>query len=139
MGRVSAILGGILVLAILAGGLTEATLVLGHHGRIADDSLLRPNTPKTTSSPSPSSTPTSSPSPSAKPVTTPTPTPTPVVPTATTNAFVHMRADKSIYSNILIDLNGGTKVQLLPDSNAQWQQVRYNGLTGYIFKAYLTY
>jgi uncharacterized protein YgiM (DUF1202 family) len=64
---------------------------------------------------------------------------TPAVRTAVTNSFVHLRAGKSIYTAILTDLNAGTRVQVLPDSDAQWQQVRYNGLTGYIFKLYLTY
>jgi hypothetical protein len=50
-----------------------------------------------------------------------------------------MRAGKSIYTNILTDFNAGVTVEVLPDSDAQWQQVRYNGLTGYIFKLYLTY
>jgi uncharacterized protein YgiM (DUF1202 family) len=66
-------------------------------------------------------------------------TSTPVGKVAVTNSFVHLRAGKSIYTNILTDLNAGTTVQLLPDSDAQWQQVQYNGLTGYIFKIYLTY
>jgi uncharacterized protein YgiM (DUF1202 family) len=50
-----------------------------------------------------------------------------------------MRAGKSTSTAILMDLNGGTAVQLLSDSDAQWQQVQYNGLTGYIFKTYLAY
>jgi uncharacterized protein YgiM (DUF1202 family) len=50
-----------------------------------------------------------------------------------------MRAGKSTSFAILLDLNGGSTVELLSDSDAQWQQVRYNGQTGYIFKTYLVY
>jgi hypothetical protein len=50
-----------------------------------------------------------------------------------------LRAGMSTSTAILTDLNGGTVVQLLSDSDAQWQQVRYNGQTGYIFKTYLIY
>lgn len=138
MGRVAVILGGILVLALFAGGLTEATLAIGHRGAITDDSLLRPKAsgaPKASPSPSASATPSATPTPTA----TPTPVATPVLPTATTNAFVHMRAGKSTSTAILADLNGGTVVQLLPDRDADWQQVQYNGLTGYIFRTYLAY
>jgi hypothetical protein len=136
--RVVATFGGVLVLALVAGALTEATLAFGHHGRLTNDALLRPlGTPTPSPSVAPKATPT--PKPTATPTPTPTPTATPVAATATTNAFVHMRAGKSTSTAILIDLNGGTVVTLLPDSNAQWQQVRYNGLTGYIFKTYLQY
>ena len=138
--RVAAILSGILVLALLAGGLTEATLAIGHSGRITDDRSLRPAQATPTASPrgaKPSATPTASVKPTASP--TVTPMPTPAGPTATTNSFVHLRAGKSTSTTILADLDGGTVVQLLPDSDAQWQEVRYNGLTGYIFKSYLAY
>ncbi len=133
---------GVLVLALVAIGLTEATLALGRTNRTADDVLLRPLGLSSSPTPSPSPTPTPTATPVATPVATPTPapTPTPVAgPRATTNAFVHMRAGKSTSSAILIDLNGGTVVALLPDADSQWQQVRYNGLVGYIFKAYLAY
>jgi len=135
-----AILGGVLVLAVVAGGLTEATLALGHNGSLADDLLVRHKERGVYRVlPSPSVTPTPSPTPTSVLTPASTPTPTPVVHTATTNAFVHMRAAKSLQANILIDLNGATKVELLSDADAQWQQVRYNGLVGYIFKTYLTY
>ncbi len=139
MGRAVATFGGIFVLVLIASGLTEATLALGHRGSLANDILLRPHqaklVPKPTSTPAPSTPiPASSPSPA-----TPTPSSTPVVSTATTNGFVHMRAGKSTSTAILTDLNGGTVVELLSDSDTQWQQVSYNGLTGYIFKTYLTY
>ncbi len=142
MGRVVATFGGVLVLALLAGGLTEATMALGHRGSLANDTLLRPRgtTVKPAATPAPTST--TVVRPSATPVATasPTLTATPVTgPTATTNSFVHLRAGKSTSTAILTDLDGGTVVQLLSDSDAQWQQVRYNGLTGYIFKTYLQY
>lgn len=146
MGRLVAILGSVFALALVAGGLTEVAFALGRHGT-ANDILVRSResaspvvvatpastpTPMASSSPTPSSTPT--------PMPTPTPTVAPLgVKTATTNAFVHMRAGKSIYTSILRDLDGGTRVELLTDSDTQWQQVRYSGQVGYIFKAYLTY
>jgi uncharacterized protein YgiM (DUF1202 family) len=139
VGRALVILSGVLLLALLAGGLTEATLAVGHLGGIADDTASRPAAkPKAVVSAGPT------PSATAMPTVTPAPTPDPQAATpagkvAVTNSFVHLRAGKSIYTNILTDLNAGTTVQLLPDSDAQWQQVQYNGLTGYIFKIYLTY
>jgi hypothetical protein len=140
MGRVLTMLGGVLVLALLAGGLAEATLALGHHGKIANDLLLRPSqSPQPTATASPTLVPTPILTPTPIPAGTPSPIATPVVKRAITNSFVHMRAGKSIYTNILVDLNANTAVVLLPDSDAQWQQVQYNGLTGYIFKTYLTY
>ena len=119
------------MLALLAAGLTEATMAYGPHGRLANDSVLRPVTP--TPSPSPSPTPTPTPTPIL------TPTPTPVIPTATTNGFVHMRASNTTASAIIIDLTAGTTVELLGYRDSLWQQVRYNGYTGYLWRAYLTY
>lgn len=63
----------------------------------------------------------------------------PVVPTATTVSFVHMRAAKTTASPILTDLQAGTTVELIDDSNPSWQGVKYQGQTGYIFKSYLQY
>lgn len=128
------VVGGVLILALLAAGFTEATIALGPHGSLTNDTALRPSAASTP-------TPTASPTPTLAPTAAPTTTPmlTVAVATATTNGFVHLRAGKSIYTPILTDLNAGTVVQLLPDSDAQWQQVRYNGLTGYIFKSYLAY
>ena len=144
MQRVVATVGGVLVLAMVAGGLAEATMGLGDRGNITNDILLRPAklVQKTvaTATPKPavaSPTVKTVPTPSVAP--TPTPTPTPAAPMATTNSFVHMRSGKSTSTSIVVDLNGGTVVQLLSDSDAQWQQVSYNGQTGYIFKTYLTY
>jgi uncharacterized protein YgiM (DUF1202 family) len=119
--------------------MTEATLAIGHRGSINDDTKERPVstakatvTPKATPKPSAAATPVSTPTP------TPAATPTPG-PTVTTNAFVHMRADKSTSSAIIANLDGGTVLQELPDSDSQWQQVQYNGTKGYVYKTYLIY
>jgi uncharacterized protein YgiM (DUF1202 family) len=131
MARVT-VVGGVLILALLAAGLTEATVALGPHGRIANDAALRPATPTPTPTPAPTAVPTPEP--------TPEPTATPVpARTATTNGFVHMRASNTTASAIIIDLNAGSKVELLAYSDNLWQQVRYSGYTGYIWKAYLAY
>jgi len=129
---------GILVLALLAGLLTETTLALGHRGGIVDDTLFRP-----AATPSPTHTPTATPKPTVSPPTSATPKPTPVATpaykTATTNSWVRMRATKSLSGTVLYQLTAGTSVRLMPDSDASWQQVQYNGSTGYIWKAYLNY
>lgn len=139
MGRAAAILAGVLVLALVAGGLTEATLAVGHQGVISDDTLVRAGLRK--ASPTPSVSPSTAPKPTstATPSASVMPTPTPSGPKATTNAFVHLRASNSTTSAIIDNLNGGTVVTLLPYSDAQWQQVQYNGETGYVFKTYLIY
>lgn len=138
-----AIWGGVLLLAILAAGLTESALAVGRLNTTTDDLLFRPrHTASPTPKPSPSvtATPSATPTPPSAGGVTPVPaTPTPNVAMATTNAFVHMRASNSTSSAILTDLNGGTKVELLPYRDAQWQKVKYNGLIGYIFTSYLTY
>jgi hypothetical protein len=122
----------------VAGGLTELTLAVGHRGGLVEDNFLRPVSAKSPKlSPRPSSSPSVTPTPS--PVATPSVTPPPTASTVTTNAFVHMRAAKSTSSAILYNLDGGTVLQLLPDSDAQWQEVGYNGAVGYVFKTYLSY
>lgn len=141
MQRVAVTAGGIIVLVLVAAGLTEATLALGHRGSLANDVLLRP-LGLAPASPTPVPAATASPKPSASPtpVATPVPTPAPIAgPKATTNGFVHLRGGKGVTFPILIDLNAGTVVSLLSDSDSQWQQVNYNGTVGYIFKSYLTY
>lgn len=139
MSRVLAILGGVLVLALVAGGLTEATLAFGHSGSIGDDASLRSpaglRTVKPTASPKPSATVAATPAATSAP----TPSPTPAGRQATTNSFVHLRASNSTSSNILANLDGGTVVQLLPYSDSLWQEVQYNGLTGYVYASYLSY
>ena len=135
MGRATATLAGILVLALIAGGLTEVTLAVGHRQGISDDAVLAPK-----STPTPSLTPhaKATPSPTATPSATPTPTATPGS-VATTNSFVHLRQEATTSSEILENLNGGTTVQLLSYEDDQWQEVSVNGVQGYIFKSYLTY
>ena len=126
------VVGGVLVLALIAAGLTEATVAFGSHGRLTNSTALRPATPTPTPTPTPTAVPTPTP--------TPAPTATPVpARTAITNGFVHMRASNTTSSAILIDLNAGTRVELLAYSDNLWQQVRYNGYVGYIWKGYLAY
>jgi uncharacterized protein YgiM (DUF1202 family) len=140
MSRIVAILAGILVLALVAGGLTEGTLAYGRSGGISDDTALRPagHSRSLLGRPAPSPKPTivAAPSPT---VATPTPALTQVVRQATTNAFVHMRASNSTSSNIVSNLDSGTVVQLLPYSDVSWQEVQYNGITGYVYKSYLNF
>jgi hypothetical protein len=136
MGRVAATFGGVLVLACIAGGLAEATMAFGTHGSLSNDNLLRPTKTASKATPTPTPVPAVA---TPLPTTLPTTVPTPVVKTGTTTSFVHMRAGKSTSTPVVIDLNGGSVVEILPDSDAQWQQVKYAGQSGYIFKAYLTY
>jgi N-acetylmuramoyl-L-alanine amidase len=125
-----------MVLALLAAGLTEATLAVGDRGRTSDDSVVQ-----TPLRPTVSAKPVVAPVVGATPTFTPVPTtgPTPSGPAATTNSFVHMRAAASTSSAILYNLNGGTVVQLLSWSDPLWQEVQYNGTTGYVYKTYLAY
>jgi uncharacterized protein YgiM (DUF1202 family) len=137
MKRAVLIAVGILGLTLVATGLTELTLALGHGGSLSDDLKVRPQT-----LPSPSASPTPSPAatpPSPPPTIALTPSPTPAAPMATTNSFVHLRAGASTATPILTDLNGGTVVTLGSYSDSQWQEVQYNGLKGYVFKSYLAY
>jgi uncharacterized protein YgiM (DUF1202 family) len=143
MSRAVATLGGVLVLALLAGALTELTLAVGGRGTIANDALLRPmsasvatSTPKAT----PKKTPVATASPTPSPSVSPSPSASPSSSeTATTNAFVHLRAGASTSTAILLNLNGGTQVELLSYSDPEWQEVEYQGTIGYIFKSYLEY
>lgn len=135
MSRLFAILGGVLVLALVAGGLTEATLAFGHSGGAGDDASLRPAATQPTAKPTASPKPAATPAPTAAP----TPSPTPAGRQATTNSFVHLRASNSTSSAILANLDGGTMLELLPYSDSAWQEVQYNGTTGYVYKSYLTY
>ncbi len=121
-------LQGILLLAVIASGLTEFTLVYAKHA--APEVAVSP-------SPSPSPSPSATPTPTATP--TATPVATPAVATVVTNGFVHMRAGASTSTPIVTDLQAGTTLIRGTYSDSQWQQVSYNGLNGYVFKAYLTY
>jgi uncharacterized protein YgiM (DUF1202 family) len=139
MARLIATLTGVLVLALLAGALSEASLAIGHQGAITNDILLRPAaTRKSVPSPSVSVKPVVTSSPHPAVITTPSAAPlASSVPVGTTNAFVHMRATASTSSAILYNLNGGVEVTLLSGGNSTWQEVEYNGATGYIYKTYL--
>ncbi len=129
--RVVYIAIGILVLALAATGLAETTLALGK-AHLGDDQNARPAA-TVTPTPTATATPTATP----KPIITPAPTP--AAKTATTTSFVRLRAGASTSSAILAELNGGTVVTLGTYSDSLWQQVRYNGLSGYIYKSYLRY
>ena len=109
--------------------------------------LARSSTKRSVSvqqTPIPSATPKPTPSitPSPTPIATPTPaaTPTPIAErTAVTNGFVHMRADKSTSSAIVVDLQGGTRVVLGSDETSLWQEAIFGSYHGYIWKSYLNY
>ena len=59
--------------------------------------------------------------------------------TAITTSLVHLRSGESVNSSIIAEINGGTTVQLGSDADADWQQVSYQGKTGFIYRAYLQY
>ena len=128
MNRWSSILLTAVFCLIVAGVATK--LALGNSG------AKRTAPIHVAASPSPTPTPT----PSATPTPTPLPTATPVAQrTAVTNGFVHMRADKSTSSAIVVDLQGGTTVVLGSDETSLWQQASYGSYSGYIWKGYLNY
>lgn len=140
MGRTAETLGGVMVLALVAAAITEATLAVGHRESLGSEELLRQlhggfkkTGPVATVSPTPTTTPSPTPSPIASP------TSPPKVPTVTTSSFVRLRAGASTSTAVLAELNGGTVLERLPDGNSQWQQVRYGNMVGYVFKAYLIY
>jgi SH3 domain-containing protein len=139
MSRFAASMVGGLILAILAAGLAEATLAVGQRGSLSNDIGLRPFAKAASPTPRLSATP--KPSPQVTPSATPTPSPSasPAAPTATTVAFVHLRAAASTSSEILANLNGSTTVTILSGGDTDWQEVEWNGLTGFIFKSYLSY
>ena len=145
MQRVVFVLIGVMALSLVAFGLSEATMAVGHRNGFTAG--LWPHAsalPKVVTSPSPSPSSSVSPLalPSAAPVATPTPAPLAspsVIPTATTVSFVHMRAGASTATPIVVDLDGGAVVTLGAYVDSQWQQVTYNGQNGYIFKTYLRY
>lgn len=128
---------GILALTLVASGLTEVTMAVGR-SHVTDDRGV-----KVAVSPSPSVTTTPTPTPAASVTPTPspaaTPTATPAPRTATANSYVHMRSGPSTSTVIVTDLYGGYVVTLGAYSDAQWQEATYNGLHGYVYKAYLTY
>lgn len=115
-------------IVLLAAGMALATTYLPKLP-ISTKTAETPTQPEPTP---PASAPTPTPTP------TPAPAPAPVV-TAVTNSFVRLRAAKSTSSAILAELQGGTTVTLLDEVDELWQQVKYNDITGYIYKSYLTY
>jgi hypothetical protein len=135
MGRAIATLTAVLILALLAGGLTEATLAYGHG--VGQDNFARPSS---TTKPATSSTPKPTPVP-ATPTPTPaaTPVPTPSAATATTNSFVHMREGMSTSTAIILNLNADSVVTLLSGGDSTWQEVEYDGYQGYVYTTYLSY
>lgn len=141
---------GLLVIGVLAAGLTETALALNQRGFIAEvapavksgptPTSARPGvtaTPQLTATPVPPAVPNVTPTPVPTPL--PTPVPTVVVPGAVTNSFVHLRAGASTATPILTDLQAGTRVVLGSYRDSQWQEVTVNGYHGYVFRAYLQY
>ena len=63
----------------------------------------------------------------------------PATPTATTNSFVYLRQGASASGVPLADLEAGTKVTYDVKSTGLWQKVTVNGVTGYVYKKWLTY
>lgn len=127
---------GILSLALTATGLTEATMVLNHRHDLTNDQSVRPSASPT---PSATPTPTATPAPTAVPTPTATPAVAPAAGTATTVSFVRLRAGASTTTAVLAELDGGVTLTLGSYRDSQWQQVIYNGQTGYIFLSYLRY
>jgi pyruvate/2-oxoglutarate dehydrogenase complex dihydrolipoamide acyltransferase (E2) component len=63
----------------------------------------------------------------------------PTTPTATTNSFVYLRPTASTAGIALKDLQAGTVVQYEIKSTGLWQKVTVDGVTGYVYKKWLTY
>jgi uncharacterized protein YgiM (DUF1202 family) len=132
MNRGSSLLLTMVFCLIVALGATQ--IVLARSGAKRTAIVHEARTPSPT--PTPSSTPTGTPVPLLEPVSTPTPVPQR---TAVTNGFVHMRAEKSTSSAIVVDLQGGTTVVLHNDETSLWQAVSFGSYNGYVWKSYLTY
>lgn len=66
-------------------------------------------------------------------------TPAPATPTATTNSFVYLRPGAAATGTPLQDLQAGTVVQYETVTPGLWQKVTVNGVTGYVYKKWLTY
>ena len=64
---------------------------------------------------------------------------TPAAPTATTNSFVYLRPTASTSGTPLKDLQAGTTVEYATKSAGLWQKVTVDGVTGYVYKKWLTY
>ncbi len=73
------------------------------------------------------------------PAPTPEPAPVPTTPTATTNSFVYLRPTASTSGTPLKDLQAGTVVQYTTRSTTAWQRVTVDGVSGYVYKKWLTF
>ncbi|HSX00713.1 MAG TPA: SH3 domain-containing protein [Candidatus Saccharimonas sp.] len=129
------------MIVLVAAGLTGATYVMAG-GRVAVlDGLVG------TAGPTPTATVKSTATPVPTPTATPTPTPTatatpevtPAARTARAVSYVRLRQGPSTNTAVLTQLYGGEIVTLGGYSDAQWQEVYYNGFHGYIYKTYLQY
>jgi len=134
--RITSIVFGILVLALIASGLTEAALVIGRPQAVLVEPTV-PAAPKPVT-PKPVVPVPVEPAPAA-PAPAPTPTPAATLPTATINGYVHMRADRSTASAIIADLYAGYIVSYHQVDAGLWQFVTYQGQNGYVYKTYLNY
>lgn len=136
--RLLSIVFGILVLAAMASGLTEAALVIGRPQAI----LVEPTPPVAPKPVTPAPVTPVPVVPAPAVVAAPTPPPPPVAatqPTATINGYVHMRADRSTASAIIADLYAGYSVNYPQVDAGLWQFVTYRGQNGYVYKTYLNY
>jgi uncharacterized protein YgiM (DUF1202 family) len=137
MQRIIFIMMGLSVISLGAASLTEATLAYGGRNSAHDGHSQYLVHPVSSATPQPT---TALPSPPAVAVTpASTPVPASTRPSATTNAFVHLRASASTNSAIIANLDGGSIVTLEAYSDQSWQEVSVNGQTGYIYKSYLIY
>ena len=134
MTRVLSIIFGIVVLALVATGLTEAAMAFGQHQSTSPE----PTTKKTVVvTPKAVTTVTTTPAPVATPASAAPAAPT--QPTATVNGFVHMRSSATTDSSIIYNLNAGDVVSYDSVDDGLWQAVVYQGSPGYIYKSYLNY
>ena len=140
MGRILISTFAVLVIAAFSGVAAESSLVLAGRQTTSHETAVSPTT--TTTAPKP----VVPVAPSPEPVSTPAPisTPAPVIAapsttTATITGYVHMRADRSTASAVLVDLYSGYIVSYTTVDSGLWQAVSYNGISGYVFKDYLTY
>jgi len=132
--RITSIVFGILVLALIASGLTEAALVIGRPQAVLVEPTV-PAAPKPVT-PKPVVPVPVEPAPAAP---APAPTPAATLPTATINGYVHMRADRSTASAIIGDLYAGYAVNYQQVDAGLWQFVTYQGQNGFVYKTYLNY
>ncbi len=132
MTRALSIIFGIVVLALVATGLTEAAMALGQKQATSPEPTIK----QTVVAP-PKAAPTVAPV-VAPVVATPAPA-APVLPTATVNGFVHMRASATTASSIITNLNTGDVVTYTTVDTGLWQAVSFHGIDGYVYKTYLNY